>query len=297
MARGLWALLAAGLLLAACGPARSVPQSPPVATVKTQVQPALWWAIPTLLPSGVPVYLPSWLPPSDYKGPSPVAPASSFALDPIASQGFPPLAVLPRAEISAAGRLMAVPGYTVGLGYAGQGAGPGPGGKPWPPFEPYLVPTTLTSPYTAALGGRNTPPIYLEATTITGTGLPGRLVNLTGGRHGYLSTFRHQGSLGDWTRVTWKQGNYAYVVGYPAVDNGGEAIALRIAGSLVRVSQPSALKLTFTYQMGGSRHRATLQLTPGGSLTAHPPAPITLAGPPMERGQAFGYRYQISRAS
>lgn len=297
MARGLWALIAAGLLLSACGVSRPTPKPQPrAATAPALAQSALWWAIPTLLQSGVPVYLPTWLPPSGFQGPAPVAPVTSFALDPMAAEGFPPLTVSPRAEVPAAGRLLPVPGYTVGVGYAGQGAEPGPNVKPLPSFQPYLVPATLASPYTAAAGGRNTPPVYLGAIKITGRAdLPGHLVSLGEGRRGYLATFSQQGNLGDWTRVAWEQGGFAYVVGYPAVQNGGEAIALRIARSLVRVSRPPSVSLTFRAISGNHPRRFTLRLLPGGPLTSRPPAPILLGGPPSQTGQAFGYRYVISR--
>jgi hypothetical protein len=226
--------------------------------------PEFWWALPTLLRTGLPVLLPSWIPTTG---------SWRTTFDPSAIGGLPPIAVTiwhhQRTWGGATG-----PGYSIGVGDpSARGAvslDPG--------FVATAVPSTLDSTATASTDGRNAPPIGITVTRPLGAvRLLGLRVALPHHLTVHLTTTVTEGTMGNWSTITFRYGPDLVLIHFPSLDR---RTALAIAASMVRVRLPKRLSLAY-----GDIHEDLTPLGPGPVAPPNPDHP----------GVAWGYRYRIVR--
>ena len=226
--------------------------------------PDFWWALPSLLKTGYPVILPTWLPRSGKAG---------ATFDPEKMRGFPPItiSVTPRSRKTAA-----LPGYSIGIGDVGSDGAVPVLSNTRRSFIPRIVPTTLTSPWTYSTDGRDSPPLGIRVlklpTPFRPIGFPVRLQN---GLVVHIRPYVSGGTMGNFVTVGFQEGSYLVQLTYPGLDR---RTALRMVASLVRV-----VAIPKTLQVAFDTHQLTLTLNP------------TTFSRSVNRGHshAYGYRYRI----
>ncbi len=243
----------------------SVPSVP--ALPRGVPNPDFWWALPTLVRTGLPVVLPGWLPTTGIWG-------QTFSATAVG--GVPPITIRRwRGQESIDGTPMG-PGYSIGIGsVAPSGAVPVTAGLS-PPWKPAAVPATLQSQQTESTDGRNSPPIGV---TVAYVAHPIRLVGQplhVGPLVVYLTAYVSEGTMGSWLRLTFRYGHELVMVHDP---NLNLRAAVRIAASFVRVQVPPHLTLTYGHTVE--------KLTPVGGAGS-------LAGPARHPGTAWGYHYRVT---
>ena len=262
----------AGLVACAGATARSPQQS----RASTSSVPALpqgvpnpdfWWALPTLVRTGLPVVLPAWLPTTGIWGQT---------FNPTAVGGIPPITFRRWSGQESIDGTRMGPGYSIGVGsVATSGAVPVTAGLA-PPWKPAAVPATLQSQQTESTDGRNSPPIGVTVAYVPHPiRLVGRPVRL-GPLVVYLTAYVSEGTMGSWLRLTFRYGRYLVMVHDP---NPNPRVALQIAASFVRVQVPQHLTLAYGHT---AEHLTALGAT------------ASLAGPTQHPGTAWGYDYRIT---
>lgn len=224
--------------------------------------PDFWWALPSLLKTGYPVILPTWLPRYGKAG---------ATFDPEKVGGFPPITISFTERSRKTG---ALPGYSIGIGDVGSDGAVPVLVNTRRSFIPRIVPTTLTSPWTYSTDGRDSPPLGIRVlklpTPFRPIGFPVRLQN---GIVVDVRPYVSGGTMGDFLSVGFQDGSYLVQLTYPGLDR---RTALRVASSLVHV-----VAIPKTLQVAFDTHQLTLTPTTfSRSLNGDPP-------------YAFGYRYRI----
>lgn len=259
---------AAGLVACAGGagagatvrtPQKCLTSAPSVPVLARGVpNPDFWWALPTLVRTGLPVVLPGWLPTTGVWG-------QTFS--PTQVGGIPPITFRRWSGQESIDGTQLGPGYSIGVGsVAPSGAVPVTAGIS-PPWQPSAVPATLQSQQTESTDGRNSPPIGV---TVAYVPHPIRLVGQAvrvGPLTVYLTAYVSEGTMGSWLRLTFRYGRYLVMV---HDSNLNPRVALQIAASFVRVQVPQRLTLVY-----GHTAEQLTALGGAGSLSGptQPPAP------------------------
>ena len=259
---------AGGAGATASAPQKSLTSAPSLPALPHGVpNPDFWWALPTLMRTGLPVVLPGWLPTTGIWG-------QTFS--PTDVGGIPPITFRRWSGQESIDGTKLGPGYSIGVGsVAPTGATPVTAGLA-PPWKPAAVPATLQSQQTESTDGRNTPPIGVTVAYVSHpVRLVGRPVQL-GPLLVYLTAYVSEGTMGSWLRLTFRYGRYLVMVHDPDLN---PRVALQIAASFVRVQMPKRLTLAY----GHTAEQLTAVAGAG-----------SVAGPTQHPGTAWGYNYRTT---